>query len=348
MRIDITRKLIESAVTKAIHDIERDPDRSTRNMVDLAMTFSRGRFQRHFMETIQTMLARQDSPYYLVAKRAAANVNHETLKTFGINIGYNSFTRGAKTIRGLEASRGINIPWIITLEYDGVTGHTTVADIDDTIRAGKAMGIFSYAVFCKWEDTEKIEALLRQHDDCAFIVYLIDGDGDEQKAIDRLSLRPNTMVAVSTEDRQYASLMKRMKEERMLCCAYKVYRDADVEAILSGAWVEGVLSTECLFAMLIADEGCSTETKKRVAQYVRDVRVEQRYPVLLLELYTDIIAIDSVVSDQGVCMAVRADGSVYANNPDAPTAENITRDTLAAIMERVMPAHGQDCPDPSA
>lgn len=45
--------LIRSLVKRAIKDIRESPERSTRNLVDMALNFSNGRFQTHFLKTAQ-------------------------------------------------------------------------------------------------------------------------------------------------------------------------------------------------------------------------------------------------------------------------------------------------------
>ena len=43
---DISRILIETVIRKALRDVKDSPERSTRNLVDMALHFSSGPFQR--------------------------------------------------------------------------------------------------------------------------------------------------------------------------------------------------------------------------------------------------------------------------------------------------------------
>lgn len=85
---DLTRLLIESAVDRALRDMERDSHRTIRNLLDLALTFSKGSFERHFFTLCQQMLEDESSPYYQLLDRALRTCDRQTLKTFGINVGY--------------------------------------------------------------------------------------------------------------------------------------------------------------------------------------------------------------------------------------------------------------------
>ena len=60
--------LIETIVRKAIRDIRDSPKRNTRNLVDMALNFSEGRFQSRFFETAQSMLQDENSAYLFPEK----------------------------------------------------------------------------------------------------------------------------------------------------------------------------------------------------------------------------------------------------------------------------------------
>lgn len=91
---DLTRLLIENTVDRALRDMERDAHRSLRNLVDLALTFSKGTFERHFLTLCRSMLENETSPYYQLLDRALRTCDRQTLKTFGINVGYEACSKG--------------------------------------------------------------------------------------------------------------------------------------------------------------------------------------------------------------------------------------------------------------
>ena len=99
MTNSISRVLIETIVRKTLRDIEESPERSTRNLVDMALQFSNGRFQKYFLETARGMLENENSAYYALVRDAVGNIDHERLLNFGMNVGYNSCTSGARRIR---------------------------------------------------------------------------------------------------------------------------------------------------------------------------------------------------------------------------------------------------------
>ena len=77
MARDISRTLIETVVRKMLREAKDAPERSIRNLVDMALYFSDGRYQRSFFTVAQEMLRNERSAYYpllrdVLAKTPAA------------------------------------------------------------------------------------------------------------------------------------------------------------------------------------------------------------------------------------------------------------------------------------
>lgn len=104
---DITRILAETTIRKYLKDIKLSPKRSIRNLVDTGFAVARGRFQTHLLEATQKMLQNENSPYYDLVIDTVYNVEAERLITFGMNVGYNSCTKGARKICEIESTENI-------------------------------------------------------------------------------------------------------------------------------------------------------------------------------------------------------------------------------------------------
>lgn len=334
--MDITRSFIETAVSKALHDIQRDPDRSIRNIVDLGTNFSKGRFQKRFLETAQTMLQTESSAYYALAKRVVAEVNHDTLRTFGINMGYNSFTRGAKTIRAKEAALLVNIPWTLAFAYRGDHADLALADIDKAIQAGKALGIYTYIFFCESAYIQAVSTLFGAHPDCAFVLFLLEGMRHEA-AIPLLTACPNLMVALPARDAAFAGTAEMLHGSRCLYAAYARYSRDNVQAVLTPAWLEDMAAAGCTFALLLAAEDTPPEAQQAASAFANAIRGGQQHPIFLLDFYSDLLAIDQVISDQPCFMAIDGDGMVQAPALGQRTGIHLRDGSLLDILSRVMP-----------
>lgn len=60
MENSMSRILIETTVRQTLKGLKENPKRSIRNLVDMALHFSEGRFQSHFFQTARTMLEHED------------------------------------------------------------------------------------------------------------------------------------------------------------------------------------------------------------------------------------------------------------------------------------------------
>ena len=118
MQTDLNKVLIEGMLKKAVSDIHTSPGRTVRNLVDLAVNFSRGRFQKKFLCIVQEMLQNPESKYYQLFMDIVSSVDMDLLIKFGMNLGYNGCTKGAKRIREIEAEKGFNIPWCLILNVN--------------------------------------------------------------------------------------------------------------------------------------------------------------------------------------------------------------------------------------
>lgn len=172
---DLTRLLIENTVDRALRDMERDAHRSLRNLVDLALTFSKGTFERHFLTLCRSMLENETSPYYQLLDRALRTCDRQTLKTFGINVGYEACSKGARRIREIEAAQGFNVPWALTIQA-GSQGLSRLY-LQRLVTEGTELGIRVFLLQDFQLEQDVLEQLLREHPTCAFVVFTTGARG---------------------------------------------------------------------------------------------------------------------------------------------------------------------------
>ena len=166
----IARTLIQTVVRQKLNAIKSDPERSLRNLVDMGLSFAVGGEQKRFLQQAQHALQDENSAYYRIIYDMALHVDTEHLMGFGMNLGYNSLTAGARTIRRLESECGYDIPWCLTLAIDrkGYTAHES--DYTSLIEQGKRLGIYTYLIIAP-ELPVGLFTLLHQQKDCAFLLF---------------------------------------------------------------------------------------------------------------------------------------------------------------------------------
>lgn len=204
-----SRILIETIVRKALRDIKDSPERSTRNLVDMALHFSEGRFQRNFFEVAQTMLKNDNSPYYDLIRDTVLNVDTEKLLQFGMNLGYNGCTVGAKKIGEIEEKEQYNIPWIISFHlctqqflHNQKSYHSIISD-------GENLGIHAWMLSAPVLPPE-ILPLIQGHPDSAFALFCTPQE-ITMSFLETASEINNLMLAIRYED-DIADVCGRLRE----------------------------------------------------------------------------------------------------------------------------------------
>lgn len=289
---DISRILIETIVRKTIYDIKDSPKRSVRNLIDLGLNFAKGRFQLHFLEAAQTMLKNEKSSYYDLVTDTVYNVDSEKLITMGMNIGYNSCTKGAKQIRMIEDSEKYNIPWSLTMEIDEKVFAEKEELYLSFVSQAKKLGIYTYFII---GGTKAALLLAEKFTDCAFIVFCTKKD--ITTAFEDEAQKLNNLMPVIRLEEDIAGTLSRLREKKMLYSIYIPYTDEAVESITTGEAFDEIESLHPAFVGMLPLLECSEKAKARVYQYVIDVRNNQTMQTILWDVFSDNNFIDSIISE---------------------------------------------------
>lgn len=340
-REEMTRLLLETAVDKGINDIERDCNRSLRKLVDLGAHFSSSRFQKEFFLYTQQLLRNEQSPCYSLIKRIVADCDHETVKRFGINLGYNSWTRGARTIRALEGRLGFNIPWEITLQTSGKDGSQLSFDrLDAIVQEGRELGIFTYILGGAQVLDISLTLLFSRYTDCAFFLLLPPGAINDA-SLAQISDCRNLMVCLNTEEEGFEAAAKALHARRCIYSAHRFYNDGDADAIVSGEWAQRAIDAGCVAGVLVCGAHCSQTTAGAVQKYARDELTGQQSPVFISELFADSLSIDEVISADGRFLGIDSHGRAVTLSAGkhawVSTGEVVEKGSLQTVLSRVMP-----------
>ncbi len=124
---------------RAFADGERSPRRTARNLIDMGMNLSKGR---------------------------------NVLFTFGMNLGYNGCTKGAKQIRSIEKETGNCVPCTATvvLQKEKLDKQTDI--YQGMIEFGKKQGRYIYVLKLEEGNLMKLAEILKKNAECAFCVLL--------------------------------------------------------------------------------------------------------------------------------------------------------------------------------
>jgi len=308
MTANTSRILIETTIRKTIKDIANDPERSIRRVVDMAAAFSNGRFQKHLFVSAQKMLTNEQSAYYSLVRDTAANVNTEKLVQFGMNLGYNSCTAGAKVIRGTEEKEQFNIPWSLSLDINAGTLHNSKSFYQKLIADGQSLGVYTWLLYVD-EITSDLLDIIVEFPDSAFLIFC-PGKEITESLLKETEYLHNILFVV-TYDSNICSACAQLRKAHFLYAVYVPFGEPDVESILNDSLLYNIENLHPTFIFLKADSSCPQEIQDRVYQYIKVLRTKQNHPALIMDLIYDNLFIDSIISSDACIAGFNAVGQLY-------------------------------------
>lgn len=240
------RDLVEATVRRVLAGVRTDPERELRKLVDLGADVSRGRFQRRFLTAAQHLLEDPDSSYYAIARELLSRADFDRLVAFGMALGYDGCTRGARLIRQIEAEHGFNIPWALSLETE--SARLSGGELDRwtaLIAEGTRLGIHAYLLRC--DDPAAAVPLAARQKNCAFLLF-VRPDETGPRLLAALGKAPTCAVSVELAPGAQAACAA-LRQAGILHGVHWTY--AALPEIRSGSWAGAVRHTGAPFGILI-------------------------------------------------------------------------------------------------
>lgn len=334
---DINQMLIESVIRRTLKNISDSPKRSLRNVIDLALNFASGSFQNNFLKAVQSMLQNQQSAYYKVAKNAADFVSHDTLCHFGINVGYNSCTKGASLIRQIEKSEHFSVPWSLTFLTDSENWTVNKKLYHDFICQGTNLGIYTYLFFTN-DLLCDFSSFVSAHPKCAFVLFTTPNALTKAWREDLKSLH-NIMLSVNVSSDSFdtvGSLCEKLRAENFLYSVFIKYNDTNKNMILDKSLFQSVMPCFPYFTFLLPDSTCSDSTQTELYNKITLIRTSQKYPSILFDLKYDNMLINHIISNTTCTAVFDQNGRFYTDNFLSPNTFMRTH-TLKSIFQTVFP-----------
>lgn len=335
MKNSLNRILIESTVRKTLNEIKEDPERSTRNLVDMALHFSEGRFQRRFLEMAQDMLKNEQSCYYRMIPDAVANIHPERIVTFGMNLGYNSCTEGARKIRAIEEEKHFNIPWSISLELNEAYFSKNRDIYHSLINQGEQLGVYTWMFYFRDTLAPAVELAIN-HPDSAFI-FFSSPEAITEARLEELDRVYNVMFVLRlTDNTKVACDLLRAKN--YLYSLFVSYEESDIPELINDDILSDAELLHPIFTAFMPAPSCSEKTRKQVHQYLTDTREAQTFRTIPWDLLYDTETIDSVISENACTLHFQENGIIAPYIPSsAPEPLSFFTQSLADILKQFSP-----------
>lgn len=295
MKHNVEKIIVEETIKKALKNIDESPERGARNLLELARDVSNGRFQKRFFTQARKALDNGGTPYYDLVKDVVKNVDHDILATFGLNLGYNGCTMGARLIREREARDRVNIPWAMHLVAYEQTDDDVRNMLSDIIKQGEQLGIYCYFIYCG-ENIRRLSSLALENDQSAFALFT-KGEYITEEVASTISTAKNAMLSVYF-DKNAHDACALLRSHKLLYGMHLPYNDSySIEKSFNKEMQEIAERFHPAFLFFCPRIGCSTETKQAIHAKIVERRNEQVAPVIPFDVSEDQKVIDAVISN---------------------------------------------------
>jgi len=332
MENSISRIIIETVVKNTLKGLKDDPERGIRNLVDMALHFSGGRFQKSFFMAAQTMLENESSPYYGLVRDLISYADTEHLLCFGMNLGYNSCTYGARQIRQNEKRLYHNIPWTVLFQMDNQSlAH--LAEYNAAISEGEQLGIYTWMLLAPTV-SHQLPWLVAHHPDSAFFLFCEPGDVTDD-FLESVAELKNVMLVLRYQEGQ-EDVYTRLRALGLFYSVYSPYSQDDMETILNGDLFTSVQQIRPVFAALLPQPDCPEQFRRLTYQTVKRARDENQFQLIPMELEQDSRKIDEIISDDA-CMVFFDPNGYLWERESGPTPLNLFKEGLEPILQSACP-----------
>lgn len=330
-KFDVNRMLLEAALTKAIRDLQANPEQTLQRWTEKNGSIIGGSAQQALILQFKERLRNQDGSYHHLIGRLAREVKPERLKALVLNFGYHAYTLGAETMRAQELRYGVHIPWTVFFELGG---NVTPAHINAIAEQGEKLGIYTYQLFCRSEQAlGALPELIEKQKDAVFLLYLRPEWVNEQLVAswgEYQNLVPVLLVQTGEGEAAFALL----RGAGFLCGACLEYDAGTAGAMISGAYLDYAADMGAALAVAWAKAGIPASLRDEVFIAVQRHRNEQQKAVFPLDLLGDTLDLDRLLSKEAALLYFDSRGQrLLIDQGHQAGMENLFQNSFVQILE---------------
>lgn len=272
------RLAFSKAIDIVLKDVDKNREEAIVKIVDLMQKYMGDEKLDLDYDNIRKMIRDKDGAFNKYINKVLDEIDPHVLKTAALNLGYEAFFHGTKTIRKMREVHQCNVPWLILMDPTSAcnlhcTGcwaaeygnklNLTFDEMDNLIKQGKELGIYLY-MFTGGEPLVRkadIIKLCEKHNDCAFLAYTNGTLVDEAFCNEMLRVG-NLYLAISLEgfeavndlrrgDGVYGKVMHAMdllKENGLIFGTSICYTSKNIETVTSDEFVDLMVDKGCRYA----------------------------------------------------------------------------------------------------
>ena len=228
-----------------------------------------------------------------------------------------------------------NIPWIITLQIDSDFFLNHQQEYLDTIKAGNALGIYSWMIFSEGQLCPLLSFISANSDNTFF--FFCNAEDITPEIMDILSSLKNLMLVVRYEENAEI-ICDQLRKARLIYSVYYPYTEKDIAEIENGDLLCSIQELHPIFTVFFPKRICSDAVQKSVYRIIQAMRDEQQYKTIPWELCGDNCNIDKIISDDSCMLFFDKEGNTHQwENGIKKEAYNLFSQSLFEILQQLFP-----------
>lgn len=274
----VGRSMVSKAVGKAVSGMSQDWEGELNKLLNLAEKLTNEEKMDVDYDRIREVAFDKSLPLNSYIDRIIKETDPGVLTTLALNLGYEAFFHGTRTIRKMREVHNCNIPWLILMDPTSAcnlhcTGcwaaeygnrlNLSYEEMDNVICQGKELGIYLY-MYTGGEPLvrkEDILRLCRKHNDCVFLAYTNGTLVDEDFCREMVEVG-NLYLAISLEGfeevndlrrgsgvfRKVIHAMDLLKRHGLPFGTSICYTSANIQTVTSDEFVDFIVEKGCRFS----------------------------------------------------------------------------------------------------
>lgn len=272
------KKVFSGVVDYALGQVNKNPDEAYEKIIDIAEKNMKDLQTDVNWEYIRKVACNPEYTLNRYITSMVKELHPNVLKTTLMNLGFEAFYNGTKTIREMRKIHNCNIPWIILMDptsacnlkctgcWAAEYGHLlnlSFEDMDRVITQGKELGIYLYMLTGGEPLVRKKDVirLCEKHNDCVFHAFtngtLVDDEFcQEMQRVGNLSLSISLEGYEEVNDGRrgkgvYQKVMHAMdllKTYGLIFGTSICYTRANIDTVTSDKFLDMIIEKGCRYA----------------------------------------------------------------------------------------------------
>ena len=259
--------------------LDKDREAEVCKLIDLMEKYMDGEKISLNYDLARKMISDKDCTLNKYMNRLLDEVDPNVLKTTALNLGFEAFMHGTKTIHKSREKYQCNVPWLILMDPTSAcnlhcTGcwaaeygnrlNLTFDEMDKVVTQGKELGVYLY-MFTGGEPLVRKKDLIRlceKHNDCAFLSFTNGTLVDEAFCADMKRVG-NLYLAISLEGFSEVNDLRRgegvfgkvmhamdlLKENGLIFGTSICYTSKNYRSVTSDEFVDLMIEKGCRYAL---------------------------------------------------------------------------------------------------